>query len=60
MHPLSSRGGGGWGVEHPTKFSKREGAWQDLKFYTVVARKEGGDFFQKGGGGVGGGDAVFT
>ena len=29
---LSSEGGVGWGVEAPTKFSKREGAWQELNF----------------------------
>ena len=47
--PLSAGGGG---VEPPTKFSKR-GAWHDLKFYRGVAGKEGGDFFQVGGGGGG-------
>ena len=51
VHPLSAVGGGGGGrgVEPPTKFSKR-GAWHDLNFYRGVAGKEGGDFFQVGGG----------
>lgn len=35
MHPLplSARGGEGEGVEPPTRFLKRRGTWQDLKFY---------------------------
>ena len=48
--PLSAGGGG---IEPGTKFSKREGALQDLNFYMGVAGKEGGTFFQ-------GGVAVFT
>ena len=40
-------------VEPPTKFSQREGAWEDLNFYTVVAHKKSGDCFQGGWEGAG-------
>ena len=36
-----------WGIEPPTKFSKR-GAWQDLNFEKGVAGKGGGNFFRRG------------
>ena len=43
-HPFSA-----WGVEPPTKFSKRMcGAWQDLNFERRVAAKEEGNFFSGG------------
>ena len=50
-HPLAAGGGGGGGGgghEPPTKFSKKEGAWQDLHFSRGVAGKEGSDVFQGG------------
>ena len=41
------------GVEPPTKFSKRGGLDKTLTFRGGLLGK-GGDFFQAGGGGVGG------
>ena len=37
-----------WGVEPPTKFSKRWGLDRISNFREGIARKESGDFFQEG------------
>ena len=47
--PLFCWGGGG--VEHPTKFSKREGGLTESQFLDGGCWEREGDFFQRRGGG---------